>query len=133
MPQILVADDDRDDQFLFKEAVEERFGDACHIDQVYNGVELIDRLHNPSLILPDLIVIDINMPLKDGVSALREIRADHRLEKIPVFIMSTSNKPSDIDVCKALGCNEYYQKPFHLVQYANIVNDIVSRSFSAAW
>ena len=125
---ILLADDDGDDQVLFREAVEASFGAVFSIDPVNNGVEVLRRLDNASRDLPDVIVLDVNMPLKDGVSTLREIKNQERYRHIPVFMLSTSKKPGDIDTCLQLGCSMFYTKPYHIKEYTGIVVDIVQRS-----
>ena len=126
---ILVADDDRDDQLLFREALERSCGGRCSVQAVYNGVELLQRLHERDVQMPDLIVLDLNMPLKDGVATLREIRSEKRYNQLPVFILSTSSRPDDITECRQLGCSNYYVKPYRLTEYNNIISDMMLRTF----
>ena len=96
---------------------------------VYNGVDLLQRLHERDAQMPDLIVLDLNMPLKDGVATLREIRSEKRYNQLPVFILSTSSRPDDITECRQLGCSNYYVKPYRLTEYNNIISDMMLRTF----
>ncbi len=114
---ILVADDDPDDRLLIKEALEEaRLANA--IDFVEDGVELMDYLHRrgnhadrPSSSVPGLLLLDLNMPRKDGREALEEIRADLKLKRIPVIILTTSAAEEDIVRTYDLGASSFITKP----------------------
>lgn len=93
--EILVADDDEDDRFLMEEALEEKDFRAVYF--VEDGEELMDYLYHrgqysslSSSPRPNLILLDLNMPRKDGREALKEIKADHKLHRIPVVVMTTS-------------------------------------------
>lgn len=114
---ILVADDDPDDCLLTREAFREsRLANEVHF--VHNGEELLnylrgappfaDRQRYP---LPGLILLDLNMPLKDGREALAEIKADSRLRSIPVVILTTSSEEEDILRSYANGVNSFITKP----------------------
>lgn len=116
-PHILVADDDSDDCLLTGEAFREsRLTNEVRF--VHNGEELLnylrgappfaDRQRYP---LPGLILLDLNMPLKDGREALVEIKADPRLRSIPVVILTTSAEEEDILRCYANGANSFITKP----------------------
>jgi CheY-like chemotaxis protein len=99
---ILMADDDPDDRLLLQEAWEEnRLANVLHF--VEDGEALMDYLHRrgryTSLInepLPGLILLDLNMPKKDGREALRELKADPHLRRIPVVVLTTSKAEEDI-------------------------------------
>lgn len=111
--QILIADDDAEDRMLISDALREsKYRD--HISQVENGEELIDFLHQETK-RPDLILLDLNMPKKDGREALKEIKTDELLKNIPVVILTTSNSEDDIEITYSLGGNSYITKPsgFH--------------------
>jgi CheY-like chemotaxis protein len=124
---IIIADDDPDDQFFFREAIESAFGDLCKVSAVNNGAELLHWISDPLNRLPDVIVLDLNMPVKDGLSVLRELKAEERYRNIPVFILSTSKRPDDVSTCIELGCSSYYSKPFHLHEYQQIVTDMLGK------
>jgi CheY-like chemotaxis protein len=105
---ILIAEDDADDRLLIREAFEEnRIPLDLHF--VDDGEALMDYLrHHP---LPDLILLDLNMPRKDGREVLFEIKADPTLKAIPVVILTTSNTREDITRCYSAGANSYITKP----------------------
>ena len=67
--------------------------------------------------LPDLIVLDLHLPLKDGRSVLAELKADSQLKMIPILIFSTSRSRQDVDECYRLGANCYVRKPGNLTDY----------------
>jgi CheY-like chemotaxis protein len=126
--RIIIADDDFDDQLFFKEAVENAFGSSWQVSSVNNGVELLMLVKDSGQPLPDAIVLDLNMPVKDGLSVLGELKSESRLKDIPVFILSTSVRPDDITKCLQLGCRSYYAKPYHLNEYKDIVADIMEKT-----
>lgn len=114
---ILMADDDADDRLLAKDALAE-----CQLSKdlqfVENGEELLDYLHrrgkyqqSVNAPRPGLILLDLNMPRKDGREALREIKADPELKKIPVVVLTTSKADTDIARIYDLGANSFISKP----------------------
>jgi CheY-like chemotaxis protein len=114
---ILVADDDPDDRMLMKDALEEsRLVNGVHF--VEDGEELMDYLRHRgkfavpgSAPRPGLILLDLNMPKKDGREVLGEIDADPLLRRIPIVVMTTSRAEEDIDYSYDLGANSYITKP----------------------
>jgi CheY-like chemotaxis protein len=114
---IVIADDDADDRLMAKEALEEcRL--ANDIDFVEDGVELMDYLRANGKYAaagtrkkPGLIILDLNMPKMDGREALREIKADPSLRRIPVVVMTTSKAEEDIYRTYDLGVNSFITKP----------------------
>lgn len=115
---ILMADDDDDDRLLTRDAVTEAGLDG-DLHFVQNGEELLDYLchrgkyDQPNAApRPGLILLDLNMPLKDGREALREIRADPELRRIPVVVLTTSKADTDIGAIYELGANSFISKPF---------------------
>lgn len=114
---ILVAEDDSDDRMLLKEVFEEN-GFNHRIEFVENGVELLDYLHQrgkyESVVRapkPDLILLDLNMPVKDGRDALTEIKKDTALCVIPVVVLTTSCHADDIRNAYTAGASSYITKP----------------------
>ena len=114
---ILMADDDADDRLLAKDALAE-----CQLDGnlhfVENGEELLEYLQRRGKYSqiadsprPGLILLDLNMPRKDGREALREIKADPALRKIPVVVLTTSKADTDISRIYELGANSFISKP----------------------
>lgn len=94
--KILLAEDDKDDQELFTEALKATRVPA-EVITVQNGQELMDTLKDGSESKPDIIFIDINMPIKGGKEALAEIKSDQELKEVPAVMLSTSNHPKDIE------------------------------------
>jgi CheY-like chemotaxis protein len=114
---ILMADDDADDRMLAKEALEESrvMNDLYFVE---DGEELMDYLYERGKFAepakaprPGLILLDLNMPRKDGREALREIKADPNLRRIPIVIMTTSKAEEDIYRSYDLGANSFITKP----------------------
>lgn len=111
-----MADDDPDDQLMAKEAFEEnRMANSLHI--VNDGEELMDYLkyrgkYNPdNAPRPGLILLDLNMPKKDGRSALSEIKNDPELRRIPVVVLTTSKSDEDIMSSYDGGVSSFITKP----------------------
>jgi CheY-like chemotaxis protein len=114
---ILVAEDDIDDRFLLETAFAEK-GYNEKLTFVENGIELIDFLNNQlsengqqTGNLPRFILLDLNMPKKDGREALKEIKQDQRFKKIPVIVFTTNKNENEIRRCYELGANTYVVKP----------------------
>jgi len=113
-----MADDDDDDRLLTQDALVESQVKG-HLQFVRNGEELLDylcrrgRYQDASVApRPGLILLDLNMPLKDGREALREIRADPDLKRIPVVVLTTSKADTDVGAIYELGANSFISKPF---------------------
>src|ERR687893_1855302 len=114
---ILMADDDADDRMMTQEAfAESRIANDLRF--VVDGEELMDylkrrgRYADPALSpRPGLILLDLNMPRKDGREALREIKADPSLRQIPVVVLTTSKAEEDIYGTYDLGVNSFITKP----------------------
>lgn len=107
---ILLADDDEADRLLFTEAFGElKIKSILHT--VNNGVQLMDYLHQTDNRLPHLLFLDLNMPRKNGLACLKEIRSDPRLKEITVAIYSTSDAKKDVEETFLQGANIYLHKP----------------------
>ncbi len=114
---ILMADDDEDDRLLAKDALEEcRLANDLHF--VIDGEDLMDYLYHRGKYTqviksprPGLILLDLNMPRKDGREALQEIKADPELRPIPIIVLTTSKAEEDIYRTYDLGANSYIAKP----------------------
>jgi CheY-like chemotaxis protein len=109
---ILLADDDEDDCTVFTDALAEILP-ATNLVCVANGVQLMDRLRgNPhSAALPDILFLDLNMPLKNGFDCLFEIKSNHALKRLPVVIFSTSAQREAVDTAFQGGASLYLKKP----------------------
>ncbi len=127
---ILMVDDDPDDRLLFKEACEEvRLRNP--LDFLENGEQLVDYLKRrgnyadrEGTPFPGIILLDLNMPLKDGREALEEIKADAELRHIPIIVLTTSKDEDDILSSYGLGASSYIVKPISLDRLMRVVNSI---------
>ena len=124
---ILMADDDADDRLMTKEAFEESklVNDLRFVE---DGVELLDylkrrgRYSDPaSSPRPGLILLDLNMPKKDGREALREIKSDPKLKSIRIVILTTSKAEEDIYRTYDLSASSYITKPVTFAAMAEVV------------
>ncbi|MFZ4828427.1 MAG: response regulator [Phototrophicaceae bacterium] len=114
---IVMAEDDEDDRLLVRAAIQQS-NVLNPIEYVEDGEELMQYLRQEGKYtylkgqpLPGLILLDLNMPRKDGREALVEIRQDPFLRHIPVVILTTSQQEDDIIRCYHLGANSYITKP----------------------
>ncbi len=127
---ILMADDDADDRFMAKEA----FKEAMLINDlrfVEDGEELMDYLNHRgkyfdpmSAPKPGLILLDLNMPRKDGREALSEMKANSDLRRIPVVVLTTSKAEEDIIRTYDLGSNSYITKPVSFENFVMIIKTL---------
>jgi CheY-like chemotaxis protein len=132
--EILVADDDQEDRMLIIDALREsRLTNKIH--SVVNGEELLEFLRNEGKYsdaknypTPGLILLDLNMPKKDGREALRELRADPRFRSIPVVVLTTSKAEQDILRTYDLGANSFITKP---VSFSSLVETM--RALNNYW
>ncbi len=107
---ILLADDDESDRLLFTEAISElKIKTVVHT--VNDGVQLMDWLKMKKNQLPHLLFLDLNMPLKNGIECLKEIRGNRKLKDIAIAIYSTSDSEKDIEESFLNGANVYITKP----------------------
>ena len=126
---ILMADDDADDRVLARDAMEEsRLGNCLRC--VEDGQELMDYLTRTGKYArvdaprPGLILLDLNMPRKDGRQALREIKANPDLRRIPVVVLTTSKTEEDILRTYDLGANSFITKPVTFDRLVEIVRTL---------
>ncbi len=108
--RILLADDDEADRLLFKEAISElKIKTVVH--SVNDGVDLMEALAVENQPLPQLLFLDLNMPRKDGMECLKEIRANDKYNDISIAIFSTSGADDDMEETFLNGANVYIHKP----------------------
>jgi CheY-like chemotaxis protein len=127
---ILLADDDEEDRMLAADAMRESRV-ANDLRFVEDGEELLDYLYKrgrygatDAAPTPGLILLDLNMPRKDGREALREIKADPDLRRIPVVVLTTSKAEEDIYRTYDLGANSFITKPVSFDGLVNVMRDI---------
>ncbi len=116
---ILLADDDADDCHFFSEALL-KSGLATQLTVVHDGEQLMQLLTHVSK-LPDVLFIDINMPIKDGFECLEEIKRTEKLATLPVIVLSTSTYEEDADLVYRLGARYYISKPTTISQLQQVI------------
>lgn len=126
--KVVLADDDKDDQEIFEEALNET-AIPTELTTVNNGTELLDHLKDESKPNPDIVFMDINMPVKNGKEVLAEIRADENLKDIPTVILSTSKNDKDVEEAFEAGANLYVPKPYSFSNFILLLKKI----FSLKW
>lgn len=126
---VLIAEDDPDDSFLIREAWEQ-VAPRRQIQFVQDGEELMKRLREAGGDAA-IILLDLNMPRKDGRQALREIKADPRLSRIPVVAFSTSRSLNDVALVYDLGASSYIVKPPSFERLLDIVRAVEKYWFDA--
>ena len=117
---IYLADDDRDDRMLFKEALDE-IDMAFAIEDFDNGVTLMDNLLNKSKPLPDVIYLDLNMPLMNGEECLHDIKNEPELSQIPIIIYSTYVDEAAANSLQKRGADLYLEKPDSFEKLKNLL------------
>jgi CheY-like chemotaxis protein len=128
---VLMADDDDEDCLLATEAFLET-GEKAAFSCVEDGIKLMDYLSNRSSSkpgeLPDLILLDLNMPRKDGREALLEIKSDPALKNIPIIILTTSEEKKDKEFSIKAGANSFITKPATFNEWIEMM-----RSLAVQW
>jgi CheY-like chemotaxis protein len=128
---VLMADDDSEDCMLATEAFRES-GAKAAFSCVLDGVELMDYLsknlarRGPQG-LPSLILLDLNMPRKDGRSALIEIKSDPDLQHIPILILTTSREEKDVDFSMQAGAKSFITKPATFDEWVEIMKSLAEK------
>jgi CheY-like chemotaxis protein len=126
---ILMADDDEDDQKLAQDAMQRVCTDVT-LHFVDDGVELMDYLRHRGRYeqndgtRPRLILLDLNMPMKDGREALAEIKSDDDLRQIPVIVLTTSEASEDVRMTYELGANAFISKPTSFSELIRLMSTI---------
>ena len=125
--EILLVEDSATDVMLAKEALEEaKLRNNLHV--VKDGVEAMAFLRKEGkysgVPRPDLMLLDLNMPRKDGREVLAEVKADDKLKYIPVVVLTTSHAQEDVLKAYGLHANCYIRKPVDFEQFANVVRAI---------
>ena len=135
---VLMVDDDGEDCVLVGDALRE-IGRTCELRFVRNGEELFDYLHHRgeyeearSAPRPDLILLDLKMPRKDGRETLRELKSDPLWRRIPVIVLTTSTSGDDVKTCYDLGVNSYVTKPATYRRLVEILKTLTKYWFETA-
>ena len=123
--RILVVDDSAEDVLLLEEAMQEYGLDAV-LETAGDGEQALLRLRGEPL--PDLVLLDLNMPRRSGQEVLEEVKQDAALRSLPVIIFSTSSSPFDVEQCYDRHANSYLVKPIDFDGLGEVV-----RALDAFW
>jgi len=122
--RILLIDDDRDDAELFEGALNEVDDEAVFL-YMGDSKEALYKLRQRLMPLPDIIFLDINMPVISGWDFLKEFKADGFLNKVPIIMYSTSSHQKEISLAKDLGAASFLTKPTNYSELKTRVKDIL--------
>jgi CheY-like chemotaxis protein len=131
--RIVMADDDLDDQELMAQGLKDCTV-KVEISAVYNGLQLMDYLlkrqaYRNTNETPDLILLDLNMPLMDGFDVLKEIRKNPSLQNIPVYVITTSRSKEQKELALKLGASGFYSKGTSSRDILRIMKEICRECF----
>ena len=135
---ILMVDDDQDDHDIFRSTFKDlringiKISEVSNFLSVYDGEEALDyllkrnRYKKNKDILPDLIVLDLNMPITDGFEVLKQIQAHRDLREIPVYVLTTSKDGSDRKKCEGFNCAGFFSKPSARMELIPIMQEMLN-------
>jgi two-component system, chemotaxis family, response regulator Rcp1 len=127
--EILMVEDSPSDVFITKEALKQA-PELSHVHVVSDGVEAMEFLRREGPFAaaprPDIILLDLNMPRKDGREVLAEIKADAKLKSIPVIVLTSSSADQDIANAYSLHANCYITKPADFTRFKEVIRSIES-------
>ncbi|MFT5366633.1 MAG: chemotaxis family two-component system response regulator Rcp1 [Candidatus Latescibacterota bacterium] len=129
--RILLVDDNEDDVLLTKEAFKEA-NITSEFLVAQDGVEALSTLRQPNIKQPDMILLDLNMPRKNGRETLAELKNDPLLKRIPVVVLTTSSSEDDINSAYDLHANSFITKPTDFDVFVNTVKNLTSFWFETA-
>lgn len=122
---IILADDDEDDRLFFVDAFEE-LKINTKVKTLNDGVELINYLNQDDVQLPNVLFLDLNMPRKNGLECLQEIKSNPKFDDIAIAIYSTSASEDDIENTFVQGANIYIKKPDDFGTLKKILSEVVT-------
>lgn len=118
---VYLVEDDIDDQEIVQAALIQS-GYIGPVSTFPNGKVLMDKLLEDATTKPDIILLDLALPLRDGFDVLAEIKWHPLLRTIPVIVLTASTKKADERRCIELGCNFFFTKPNSMQEYDAVVN-----------
>ncbi|MCU7496049.1 MAG: response regulator [Ignavibacteria bacterium] len=125
--QILLVEDNLGDIRLIKEVF--NYGKVpVNLNVVNNGVDAVSFLKRDTGFQdaprPELVILDLNLPKKNGKEVLADIRSDKHLSNMPVIVLTSSEAESDVQICKSLKIEHYYTKPMELDKFVSVIEEI---------
>ncbi|MGZ3952497.1 MAG: response regulator [Flavisolibacter sp.] len=123
---IIVCEDDEDDRFLLNDVLQ-HFKPKLKVEFLSNGVLLMELLKN---YVPDLIFLDLDMPYKNGLECLLEIRENPILEKLPVIMFSSTTRASNIQTAYDMGAHLFLIKSPTFSEYASSIRAVLKLDWS---
>lgn len=126
LSKVLMAEDDEEDVDIFKQVLTD-LAVAVNLEVATNGIELMKMLADTT-VLPELIFLDLNMPLKNGMLCLQEIKANHQWKNIKVVILSTSSHQVQMKTAYEKGADFYMIKSTSYIDFKNAVADCLQKS-----
>jgi CheY-like chemotaxis protein len=132
LPLLLIADDDPDDQYFFQEAIEVVCPGRVRTHFVFDGAQMMSflRENKSEQNRPTLVVLDLNMQVKDGRESLFDIKSHPDFRDIPVIILTTSDNQEDREYSLQHGAAAYYQKPSSITELVAIIRVLCSEYLS---
>lgn len=135
VPVVMLVEDNPRDVRLVKEALSER-SFKCELQTAGDGEQALRMLRREgqyaSLPLPDLVLLDINLPIVNGIEVLEAVKQDPQLRTIPVLILSTSSADTDVMRCYELHANSYLVKPADFDDFSRMIGEVQSFWFQTA-
>lgn len=122
--RVLMVEDDEWDALATQDAFKESSIVKVQFDVAVDGIDALERLRSPNTPVPDLILLDLNLPRMDGRELLAHLKGDPNLRRIPVIVLTTSKAQTDVLKAYDLHANAYLNKPFDPDEYPAIVHAI---------
>lgn len=122
---LLLADDDTDDRKFFQDAIEE-LSLSVNLTLVENGVELMKLLTADTYTIPHAIFLDINMPSKNGIECLAEIKANNKLKSIPIIMFTTAYSDDLVNTLYAGGVKYFIKKPNDFSELKRVIERAIT-------
>jgi CheY-like chemotaxis protein len=119
---IILADDDEDDRFVFRDVIYQVASNVT-VEIVSNGLQLMDLLKH---FAPDLLFLDLEMPYKNGLECLVEIRNNPRLQELPVIVFSSTTRPANIQTAYEMGAHLFLIKESSFSEYTAAIESILA-------
>ena len=135
-PVLLLAEDNPADQTLIKRTIQKNAVN-CDLRIVADGERTMDYLNHIGEYItlknspkPHIVILDLNMPKKDGRRVIQEMKSDPRFSDIPIIVFTTSSHKKDVVVCYELGCSSFITKPANPHEFMDAIKEICSYWFN---